>query len=185
MHTSALPFIVRHSYESLGSTEIRSTSETIHGLIRLERGRLVVQWRLHRETESIGRELRTDEEVGEVNEVTIPLAGVAHAAVRRRWWQWRPRLVLTATDLRVFEPLASQDALRSKHPGELILELRRGDRPLALEFAADVALAAAERRAENELRAGDRTAAELPAGHGGPGPTDPDSGPGPTDPDRA
>jgi hypothetical protein len=147
MDTAALPFVVRHSHEVLGTREIRSTSDTIHGLIRLEADRLVVQWRLHRSTESIGMEIRTDEEVGEVQEVEIPLTGVAGAAVRSRWWQWRPRLVLTATDLRIFEEVASQDALRTKHPGELVLQLRRGDRSAGHAFAADVTLAAAELRA--------------------------------------
>lgn len=147
MHTSALPFVVRHSHEVIGSTEIRATSDTMHGLVRLERDRLVVQWRKHRSTDSIGMEIRSDEEVGDVHEVAVPLTGVAGAEVRRRWWQWRPRLVLTATDLRVFEEVAHQDALRSRHPGELIFDLRPGDRPAALEFAADVSLAAAELRA--------------------------------------
>ncbi len=171
MNTSALPFVVRHTHEVLGSTEIRSTSDTIHGLARLDRDRLVVQWRLHRSTESIGTEIRTDEEVGEVHEVEIPLAGVASADVRRRWWQWRPRLVLTATDLRVFEEIARGDALRSKHPGELILELRRGDRPAALEFAADVTLAAAELRAgtAHDRLEGNREETGRPSGDARPG----------------
>lgn len=126
-------------------SEITSTAETIHGLLLLEDDRITVQWRVHRATDRVGVEIRQEEEIGPVHEVEIPIDAVAKVAVRKRWWHWRPRLVLTASDLRAFEPLAGQKALRSTHPGEIVLHLRRGDDLPAREFAAEIALASAQR----------------------------------------
>lgn len=160
-HHAALPFVLKRAEDVVGPNEIRSTSETIHGLVRLEPDRLVVQWRLSRATDRVGREIRQDLEVLPVQEVEIPLASVARAFVRRRWWDLRPQLVLVGDDLRAFEALAGQEALRSSHPAEIVLNLRRRDRVAGLEFAADVTLAAVE------WAAGERHDRLRPPGHAG------------------
>jgi hypothetical protein len=143
---AALPFTLRRSEDEVGVTEITSTVETVHGLLRLDGEHLVVQWRMARKTERVGTGIRTDRELGEVREVTVPLEVVASAVVRRRWWDalTGPRLVLTAADLRAFEGLAGPHGLASDHPARLVLRLRRRDRLVADEFAAEMALAIAE-----------------------------------------
>ena len=145
-HSAALPFTLRRSQDVIAGREITSTTETVHGLLRLDGERLVVQWRVARATDRIGREIRTDREVEPVREAAIPLAGLAGAGVRWRWRQWPPGpcLVLTAADLRAFEEVAGEAGLRLDHPAELALPLRRADRAAAAEFAGELALAVAE-----------------------------------------
>jgi hypothetical protein len=142
---SALPFALRRSSDVYAAKEITSTVETVHGLVRIDGERLVVQWRVARSTDRYGSEIRTDREVEPVREASVPLAALAGAAVRWRWrWPPGPHLVLTAADLRAFEQVAGDAGLRLDHPAELWLPLRRADRAAAAEFAGDVALAAAE-----------------------------------------
>lgn len=99
---AALPFQMRRSHDVYGVAEITSTTERIHGLLRLEREHLVVQWRIARQTERVGSEIRTDHEVEAVQEVVLPLNALGGSVVQRvRWpWPWTPRLVLRASDLR-------------------------------------------------------------------------------------
>jgi hypothetical protein len=142
---TALPFVLRRSSDVIAAREITSTTETVHGLVRIDGERLVVQWRVARSTDRVGSEIRTDREVEPVREAVVPLAALAGAAVRWRWrWPPGPHLVLTAADLRAFEQVAGDAGLRLDHPAELWLPLRRADRAAAAEFAGDVALAAAE-----------------------------------------
>ena len=153
---AAVPFHLRKSSDTFSATTVTSTTEVVHGLLRLEGDRLVVQWRRARHTERMGAaSYRTDEELEAVREHVIPLSGVAGAAVRRRWWEpWAgPALVLRAADLRAFEEVAGEGGLRLAHPAELVLRVRRADVLLAEEFAAELALALAERAlAEAERR---------------------------------
>jgi hypothetical protein len=144
--SAALPFNLKRSQDVLGSSSITTTTETVHGLLRLDGDRLVIQWRLARKTEFIGNEIRTDREVEAVREVVVPLDGVAGASLRRSWLGVlrAPRLVLTAADLQAFEAVAGEGGLRLKHPAELIFRVRRSDGLLAEEFAAELTLAVAE-----------------------------------------
>jgi hypothetical protein len=144
-HSAALPFFLRRGHDVIGE-EITSTRETVHGLLRLDGERLVIQWRVARATDRVGREIRTDREVEPVREVVVPLTGLAGATVRRRWWDWLkgPQLVLTAADLRAFEGVTGEAGLRMDHPAELVLRLRRADRVAAGEFAGELELALAE-----------------------------------------
>ena len=147
-HQAAVPFRLSRGQDEFTAGSVTSTTEVVHGLLRLDDDRLVVQWRLARRTEHMGAvSVRSDEELEAVRELVVPLAGLAGAAVRRRWWApWRgPLLVLRAADLRAFEDLAGEGGLRLDHPAELLLGLRRADLLLAEEFAAEVALAVAER----------------------------------------
>jgi hypothetical protein len=121
-----------------------TTRETVHGLLRLENQRLTIQWRVGRKTEHLGSEMRTDKEVEPVKEIVVPLRRVAGAAIRRRWWEWGPRLIMTAADLSAFEGLAGTDGLSLDHPAELVLRLRRSDGLAGEEFSAELALAIAE-----------------------------------------
>jgi len=127
-----------------------TTTETVHGLLRLTEDHLVVQWRLARKTDHLGSEMRSEEELETVREVNVPLNGIAGAFVRRRWWEWRggSRLELTALDLRVFEEVAGQAGLKMAHPAQLVLRVNRRDRLAAEEFSADIALALAEQSLE-------------------------------------
>jgi hypothetical protein len=147
---AALPFTLRRSHDVIGLSEMTTTTETVHGLLRLDGDRLVIQWRLARKTDRIGGEIRSDQELERVREVAIPLEGIAGATVQRRRWVWleRPRLVLTAADLRAFEAVAGEGGLKLEHPAELVVRLRRGDRLAGEEFGAEVSLALAERMLE-------------------------------------
>jgi hypothetical protein len=162
-HFAARPFLLRRSDDVIGEQGITSTAETVHGLMRLDGEHLVIQWRVARETDHVGREIRTDREFEPVQEVVVPLTGLAAASVRTSWWPLRrgARLVLTAADLRTFEELAGTGALRLKHPAELIVRIRRSDRAAAQEFAGELELALAEQ----ELRAADVPAAVSSAAH--------------------
>ncbi|MEN8374830.1 MAG: hypothetical protein ABFS34_05220, partial [Gemmatimonadota bacterium] len=123
---AAVPFIFKRSSEELGAASLSTTTETVHGVARLHRSSLILQWRLARKTEHLGATgVRTDREVEDVREMEIPLASVAGGEVRRRWWQAfsGPRLVLRAADLKAFEGMAGPDGLKLDHPGELILRV--------------------------------------------------------------
>jgi hypothetical protein len=158
---AALPFFLRRSEDVIADGEITSTSETIHGLVRLEGDHLVLQWRASRETDRVGRQIRTDREVDPVKEVTIPLRGVAAAKVRASWWPWSgARLILTAADLRAFEDVVGDSGLRLSHPAELVLRLRLRDRIAAQEFVGEMELALADQ----QLRAAEATDPLVPGG---------------------
>jgi len=144
---SAVPFTFKRSsdlYTSGGGYE--STTETAHGLVRLEADRLVIQWRLAVRTEAMkGAGYETREQIEPVREIVIPLDKVAGATVPEgRWWKVvGPRLVITAADLLAFEKIAGQHGLKLKHPSKLVLRVKRSDRLIAEEFAAELALALA------------------------------------------
>lgn len=147
-YSQALPFTLRRSSDVLSNTAITTTTETTHGLLRLEGDSLVIQWRLARKTEHVGAtNISSDEEFEAVKEVVVPLSGVAGALVRRGWLQWftGPRIVLRASDLQAFEAVTGEDGLRLGHPAEIVLKLRRADVLAAEEFAAELELAVAQR----------------------------------------
>ena len=153
-HSAALPFTLRRSEDVIGKNELTSTREIVHGLLRLDGERLLIQWRTSRATDRVGPEIRTDRELDPVREIVLPLSVLASAEVRRSWMQWPPgsRLVLTAADLRAFEHVAGESGLRLTHPAELVIPLRSAERMAALEFAGEVELALADRA----LRAAER-----------------------------
>lgn len=124
-----------------------TTRETVHGLLRLEGDRLVIQWRVGRRTDHMGStEMRTDEEVEPVQEISVDVSRISGATVQSRLGRLlAPRLILTASDLTAFEGLAGAEGLRLRHPAELVLSLRRADRLAAEEFSAELALAIAAR----------------------------------------
>lgn len=123
-----------------------TTTEKVHGLLRLDDRSLMIQWRLARKTEFLGMEIRSDEEMEAVREVEVPLSQVSGALVRRGWREWftGPRIVVTASDLRAFQEVAGEEGLRLAHPAELVLKVGRRDRLAAEEFAAELTLAVAE-----------------------------------------
>ena len=141
---SAVPFTLKRSsdlYTSGGGYE--STTETAHGLVRLEEDRLVIQWRVALLTESMERSgYETREAIEPVKEIVIPLSKVAGASVpERKWWRLGgPKLTITASDLLAFEKIAGPQGLRLKHPSKLVLRVKRADRLIAEEFAAELAL---------------------------------------------
>jgi len=149
LHTSALPFVLRREHGVISHGEVMSTREELHGLLWLDGERLVVQWRAVREISRVGREIRTDRELVPVREVALPLSEIAGARIRRDWHKWWPRqvLVLTASDMRAFEPLTAEDGVPGlvlEHPAEIVLELRRTDHLLAREFVSELKLAVNE-----------------------------------------
>jgi hypothetical protein len=145
-HSSALPFFLRRSQDILGTAEITTITETVHGLLHLEGDRITIQWRLSRRKELIGSQIRTDEEMEAVKEVVIPLSAVAGSTIRRGWLGLGgTRVVLTASDLRAFEEFSGQGGLRLSHPAELVVRIRRDHRLAAEEFTAELALALAQR----------------------------------------
>lgn len=139
---AALPFRLEGEEEVLGVSELTSTRETIEGLLRLDGDKLLIQWRLTVKTEHLGE---TDEELGDVNSVVLPLDRIAGAEVRHRWWElWLgPRLVMTANDMLAFEQIAGEEGFHLSHPAQLVLRLKRGDRLAAEEFVAEMSFATA------------------------------------------
>jgi len=123
---------------------LTSKKETIHGLLRFDGDKLLIQWRLTIKTEHLGE---TDEELGDVDNAVIPLDSIAGVTVQHRWWEFLvgPRLVLTTTDMLAFEQIAAAEGFHLSHPAELVLRLRRGDHSAAEEFASEIVLALAER----------------------------------------
>lgn len=156
--SAALPFLLTRSSDVISGVTVQSTTETAHGLLRLDTTHLVVQWRVRTSTDVIGTEIRSDAVIGDVQEVRIPLDGVAGATVReRRFLFWRSvKLVLTAADLRAFEPLVGASGLQTAHPAEVQLELQRADALAAQEFCAELAMVLAERWRERSSRTLDR-----------------------------
>lgn len=165
MHGSpALPFTLRKSKDVFSGSVITTTTETVHGLLHLSEDHLLVQWRLARKTDHLGGEIRSEEELETVRQVTVPLNGIAGAVVRHRWWEWPrgSRLVLTASDLSAFEEVAGQAGLKMAHPAQLVVKVARRDRLAAEEFAAEVTLAIVQ-----ESVAPGRRAEGLPAPEAG------------------
>ncbi len=144
---SAVPFTLKRSRDLFTSGGgYQTTTETAHGLVRLEAERLVIQWRLALQTALMkGARYETREEIEPVKEIVIPLAKVASATVPEGWWRTLvgPRLVITAADLVAFEEIAGQQGLKLKHPSKLVLRIKRADRLIAAEFAAELALGVA------------------------------------------
>jgi len=144
--TAAVPFLIHRVHSSIRGPEITATKEDFHGLLRLVGGQLVFQWSTAREVSRVGREILVARDLGPVQEVSLPVTGLAGAQVRWRFFPWPPRwqLVLRAADLQAFRALAGEAALLLEHPAELVLDLRRGDRAIAREFAAELDFALAE-----------------------------------------
>jgi len=170
--SAALPFKLKRSKDIFSGSGMTSTTETIHGLLRLADGVLTVQWRLARKTDYVGGEIRTDEEFEAVREVHVPLHAVAGVNIRNRWWEWPlgPRLEVVASDLGAFEEVVGEAGLKMAHPAQLVLRIARRDRLVAEEFAAEVALALAERA----LKAPSDDTAMLSGGGSGHGSPEPD-----------
>ena len=102
---ATLPFILRHRKESFTAVSMTTTTETVHGLLRLEGEELTVQWRRGRKIQDLGgTSMSSDEEFEAVREATIPLSAMSGAIVQRPWWRlWSPRIVLFASDLRALD----------------------------------------------------------------------------------
>jgi hypothetical protein len=155
---AALPFVLRREHGVVSVREVTATREELHGLLRLDAERLVIQWRATREISRVGREIRTDRVLAPIREVSLPLSGLAGARIRRVWrkWWWGEVVVLTAADLRAFDVLTDEEGVPGlvlEHPAELVLELRRSDSRQAREFVSELTLALAEeafRAAERE-----------------------------------
>ena len=143
----AFPFVLKRSSDTIDGLEITSTTETIHGLLRVDDDRLTLQWRVSRSTDIVGLEIRTDQEYEPVRQTTVPLSALAGAVVRWKWRWWRPghHLILTAADLRAFDAISGDSGLKLDHPAELAIRVRRADRAAAEEFAGELTLAVAER----------------------------------------
>ena len=144
---ATLPFTLRRSEHSFTSDSMTTTTEKVHGLLRLEGDELTVQWRLARKTETLGGQAHhTDEDIEAVREAKIQISGMAGAIVQRPWWRfWSgPRIVLLASDLQALEAVAGEDGLRLAHPAKLVLTVRRSDALVAAEFAAELEIAVAE-----------------------------------------
>lgn len=142
----AVPFTLKRSTDLWDRKGYTTKTETAHGLVRLEGGRLVVQWRLAVHTESVGGASWTkEEEIEPVRETVIALERVAGAAVTgsRRGFLRPPKLVIAAADLMAFDEIAGGQGLKLKHPAKLVFRIGRRDRLAAEEFAAELALALA------------------------------------------
>lgn len=142
---AALPFSFTRSSDAIKGAVYTSTSEAVHGLLRVEEERLVIQWRVSRTTERMGSGYESKDETEPVREVSAPLAQIAAAELRPGRLFSPPRLVLTASDLRAFEEVAGPTGLSMEHPGELVLTIDKRHAAAAREFAADLEMAISER----------------------------------------
>ena len=96
-HVAALAFFLKRSEDIIAAGQITTTAETIHGLLRLDGERLVLQWRAVRETDYVGREIRSDKAIDPLREVELPLSAIASAAVRASWLPLRELVTPTKT----------------------------------------------------------------------------------------
>ena len=68
----AVPFTLKRSSDLWDAKKgYESRTETAHGLVRLEAGRMVFQWRLAVQTEVYGTTYETREEIEPVKEIVI------------------------------------------------------------------------------------------------------------------
>lgn len=142
----AVPFTFKRSTDLWDRKGHTTKTETAHGLVRMEAGRLVIQWRLAVRTETLGgASWTTEDEIEPVREIVIPLERVAGAGVTGspRGFLRPPKLVIAAADLMAFDEIAGGQGLKLKHPAKLVLRIHRRDRLVAEEFAAELALALA------------------------------------------
>ena len=150
LETTALPFVWHRHQQEFTNSEYTATSETVHGLLRLDAASLYIQWRITREVRRYGVETNTDRQQHTVREVEIPLIKLSDARVKRIWYRLPPReaLVLTASDLQTFEVVTAEDqipGLALNHPAELVLEVRRRDRKLLHNFVSALRVSISER----------------------------------------
>lgn len=163
LETTALPFVFHRHHQEYNYPEYKTTSEMVHGLVRMDIENLYLQWRLTREIKRYGVETKTDRQQS-VREVTIPLEKLSGARVKRVWSRIPPReaLVLTASDLQTFEAVTAEDqvpGLALSHPAELALQVRWRDRKLLHAFVGSMRVAISERMLSNlghESRAHER-----------------------------
>ena len=143
---ATMPFRVSADSQVIAGGSVTTTEERRHGVVRLEDDRLVVQWRVEREVQRIGHEIRTDVEREGMREVTVPvrMLGDARVVERGRWWWRRWELVVTARDLAAFDTLAGDEGFALEHPAKLELPVHRSDLELARELASELELAIAE-----------------------------------------
>lgn len=145
-HSAALPFVLQRSHGVIAGKEITSTQETVHGLLRLDGERVLIQWRTSRAIDRVGAEIRSDSELEPVRELSLPLSSLAGAEVRRSWLPWRRLyVVLTAADLRAFENLAGKEGLQLRHPAQFEIRVAYDSRLAAAEFVSELRLALADR----------------------------------------
>jgi hypothetical protein len=163
---SALPFQISRSDDVIAGGTVTTTTVTVDGLLRLTDSELIVQWRLARTVNTVGRVIREDTELESVREVTVPITGLASAVIRAGWWPWSrsSRLILTAADLRNFESISGPDGLRLEHPAQLVLRIRPSDRVAAQEFAADVEMAVADQAMRDSVALEGRTTPRVNTG---------------------
>ncbi|MBL0889685.1 MAG: hypothetical protein IBJ19_03635 [Gemmatimonadaceae bacterium] len=143
---AALPFQLSAEHQVISGGSVTTTEERRNGVLRLEGDTVIVQWRVEREIQRIGPEIRTDTELAGIREVTIPIHALGDARIQNRgrlWWRkWE--IVLTARDLQAYDALAREDGFVFAHPSELILPLRKDAVDAARDFASEVELAIAE-----------------------------------------
>ena len=151
---AALPFQVSGEHQVIANGTVTTTEERRHGVVHLEGTTLTVQWRVEREIQKVGVEIRTDVERDGMRSVPVRVDQLGDARVRSRGrWFWRRwELVLTARDLSAFDPLVGNDGFAFEHPAELVLPVRSADIELAREFASEVELAMVPRRARPRLK---------------------------------
>ena len=68
---AALPFLIKRGDDVFTAEGMTSTREIVHGLLRLERDQLVIQWRVGKKTEHLGSEVRTERAVEPVREIIV------------------------------------------------------------------------------------------------------------------
>lgn len=143
--SATLPFTILRDKGVIAGKEMTSTRETVHGLLRLDGERVLIQWRTSRAIDRVGSEIRSDSEMEEVRELSLPLSALASAEVRSSWLPWsRLRVVLTGADLRAFESLAGNEGLQLKHPAQFDIRVSRDARADALEFVSELEFALAD-----------------------------------------
>lgn len=144
---AALPFTYKRTSDSYSGLEYTETTEKSHGLLRLEEDRLVIQWRVSRTTARMGLGYETKEETDPVDEAWVPLSQLAAAHVRPPRFPFgfgKPKLVITASDLRAFERVAGPAGLSMEHPSQLEFTLAKGDLAAGADFAGELELAISE-----------------------------------------
>lgn len=136
LESNALPFVQQRLHQDYSGPDYTTTSETVHGIIRLDGDVLRLQWRISREINKFnkyGAGHSSDSQQEAIREIEIPLEKLSGARIKRIWYRVPPKevLLITTSDLQTFSKFTIEDkvpGLASDHPAELVLEIRRSDR---------------------------------------------------------
>ena len=127
-----LPFRLRlPGWDKLDWEGARSVAARVEGRLHLVGGMLVIEWAVTEKTQRVALDGITSRvEVLPLEMIELPVAELVDLRLVGGWWA--PRLDLRARRLDAF------DGIPTARPGVITLRIRRQDRQLAAEMAAEI-----------------------------------------------